>query len=213
VIDDVGLSAADARRAIALPAGVTLSFLPYARNVQKLVDDAKMVGHEIFLHIPMQPVGENDPGPNTLRTDMSDEVLRDVIDKNLSGFTGYVGVNNHMGSRFTTDEHGMRMVIEAVKERELIFLDSRTTMASKGEEVARALGVPTARRHVFLDNELTEESIADQFYSLLKIAARQQNAIAIGHPHPITLEILERLLPYLADKFELVPVSALVSRP
>jgi polysaccharide deacetylase 2 family uncharacterized protein YibQ len=213
VIDDVGLNAAHARRAIALPAGVTLAFLPYARNVQKLVDDAKLVGHEIFLHLPMQPVGGEDAGPGMLRVDMDDEMLQDVIEKNLSGFTGYVGVNNHMGSRFTADERGMRVFMEEVKAQELIFLDSRTTMATKGEEMARALGVPWARRNIFLDNALTEEAIAAQFYSLLKIAARQQSAIAIGHPHPITLEVLERLLPYLRDKFELVPVSTLVSRP
>jgi polysaccharide deacetylase 2 family uncharacterized protein YibQ len=143
---------------------------------------------------------------------MDDEILQDVIEKNLSGFTGYVGVNNHMGSRFTADERGMRVFMEEVKDRELIFLDSRTSMASKGEELARAFGVPTARRNIFLDNVLTEESIAAQFDSLLKIAARQKSAIAIGHPHPITLEVLQRLLPYLRDKFELVPVSALVSR-
>jgi polysaccharide deacetylase 2 family uncharacterized protein YibQ len=213
VIDDMGPNAALARRAMALPAAVTLSFLPYAPDVQKLVDDAKMAGHEIFLHLPMQPVGERDPGPGALRVDMDDETLQTAIEKNLSSFTGYVGVNNHMGSRFTADERGMRMMMEEVKERALIFLDSRTTMATKGEELARAMGVPTARRHVFLDNVLTEESIADQFFVLLKTAARHKSAVAIAHPHPITLEILARLLPYLSYKFELVPVSALVSRP
>ncbi|MBI3418775.1 MAG: divergent polysaccharide deacetylase family protein [Proteobacteria bacterium] len=210
VIDDVGLTSEGSQEAIALPAGVTLSFFPYAPHVQQQVDTAHAAGHEVFMHIPMEAMGSEDPGPGTLRVGMSEDELRAAIEKNLSAFTGYVGVNNHMGSRFTADEAGMRPLMEALKARELMFLDSRTTVSTKGEDLARELGVPVTRRHVFLDNEMDEESIANQFAALLKLADRQGMAVAIGHPHHVTLATLARLLPYLSPRYELVPVSALV---
>ncbi len=209
VIDDVGLTEEGTRAALALPKEVTLSFLPYAPHVQEKVNAARKMGHEIFLHMPMEPLGNDDPGPGTLRISMSDDEIRTAAEQNLSRFTGYVGINNHMGSRFTADARGMRVVMEEIKKRGLIFLDSRTTLATKGEQLAREMGVHTLRRHVFLDNVLTEENVANQIYALIKLSEDQNMAVAIGHPHHITLEILAKMLPYLRNRCDLVPVSAL----
>jgi len=209
VIDDVGMTEEGTKEAIALPPEVTLSFFPYAPGVQGKVNDAKAAGHEIFMHVPMEALGGEDPGPDALRVDMDDRLLREKIVKNLDSFSGYVGINNHMGSKFTAFEPGMRDVMDQVKARGLIFLDSRTNAATKGEGIAREVGVKTIRRHIFLDNVLTEESVANQFAELLKLADNQNMAVAIGHPHHITLEVLAKILPYLRSRYELVPVSAL----
>lgn len=213
VIDDVGMNDAETQKAINLPPGVTLSFFPYAPHVQESANAAHAAGHEVFLHLPMEAVGGEDPGPGALRVKMSDDEIRQNLEHDLNSFHGYTGINNHMGSRFTADERGMRFVMESVKARGLIFLDSRTTVLTKGEDLAREMGVPTIRRHIFLDNTLTEESIAEQFSALLKLAANQGEAVAIAHPHEISLEFLAHILPYLRGRYELVPVSALVSKP
>lgn len=209
VIDDVGMVDETTKQSIALPAPVTLSFFPYASGVQSKVNEAKAAGHEVFMHVPMEALGGEEPGPDTLRVDTNERELREVIARNLNSFTGYAGINNHMGSKFTADDSGMRFVMEEVKARGLIFLDSRTNPATKGEGIAREMGVKTIRRHIFLDNVLTEENVANQFAELLKLADAQNMAVAIGHPHHVTLEVLAKILPYLRSRYELVPVSAL----
>jgi polysaccharide deacetylase 2 family uncharacterized protein YibQ len=212
VIDDVGLDEEGTKEAIRLPAGITLSYLPYANNIQDKVNAGKAAGHEIWLHMPMEAIGGEDPGPDALRIHMSDDEITATVMKNFSEFTGYVGVNNHMGSRFSADEHGMRLFMQAVKEKGLMFLDSRTTTETKGEELALAMGVPVTRRNIFLDTDITEENVSNQFSALLKTADQQKYAVAIGHPHEITLAVLKKLLPYLAGHYRLVPVSELVTR-
>jgi uncharacterized protein len=212
VIDDVGLRSWETEPAIALPAPVTLALLPYAPKVQEDADKARAAGHEVFLHLPMEAIGGEDPGPHALRVSMSDDELRREIEHNLSAFRGYVGVNNHMGSRLTSDARAMRVVMQAIHAKGLIFLDSRTTARTVGEAFARDLGVPAASRHVFLDNVLTEESVAGQFSELLDLAAKQKVAVAIGHPHRVTLDFLARVLPSLEGRYEVLPVSATVAR-
>jgi len=212
VIDDVGLRPRETGLAIALPAAVTLALLPYAPNVQDDADRARAAGHEVFLHLPMEAIGGEDPGPHALRVGMNDDELRREIEHNLSAFRGYVGVNNHMGSRLTSDARAMRVVMQAIRAKGLIFLDSRTTALSVGDALARELGVPAAKRHVFLDNVLTEESVAGQFSELLDLAAKQRAAVAIGHPHRVTLDFLARVLPSLEGRYEVLPVSAMVAR-
>ncbi|HVY13132.1 MAG TPA: divergent polysaccharide deacetylase family protein [Alphaproteobacteria bacterium] len=213
VIDDVGMDEKLVQEAIDLPPQITLSFFPYAPHVQRDVDAAKEAGHEVFMHVPMQAMGGEDPGPGALRVGMNDDELRAAIEKNLSSFSGYDGVNNHMGSRFTADEHAMRLFMEAVKKRGVMFLDSRTSVMTKGEMLAVELGVPAIRRHVFLDNEIDEEAITAQFHTMLKMADHQRVVVAIAHPHHISLATLARLLPYLKGKYELVPISTVIKAP
>jgi polysaccharide deacetylase 2 family uncharacterized protein YibQ len=161
----------------------------------------------------MEPEGRADPGPGALAEGMSAGEVARRTRAAIEAVPGAVGVNNHMGSRLTADESTMRAMLGVVAERGLFFVDSRTTPDSVAERVARELGVPTAARDVFLDAEGDASSIAAELERLLELARRQGAAIAIAHPHPATLELLERELPLLkARGFELVPVSYLLER-
>lgn len=212
VLDDLGLNRGATRRAIALPGPLTLSFMTYADHLETLGASARAAGHELLLHVPMEPRDPSiDPGPQALIRGQSDELLRENLRWGLKRLKGYVGINNHMGSGFTTDEAGMRVVLSELRERGLLFLDSRTAGSSQGIAVARDLGVPAVARDVFLDHEVSRPFIRRQLETTEALARRQGVAIAIGHPHSETLDLLEEWLPSLAERgFQLVPVSAVV---
>jgi uncharacterized protein len=211
VIDDVGLDKKRSERAIALKGPLTLSFLPYATDLPRLTEEARRNGHELLVHVPMEPMSRaEDMGPNGLAVGLgSAEVLR-RLRWDLGRFDGYVGINNHMGSRFTSDAQSMTPVIEELKARGLLFLDSRTIGNSAGVELARKLGVPHAARDIFLDNEISAGAIAQELAEVEEVARHHGSAVAIGHPHDATLDELTRWIASLPRKgFELVPISAI----
>ncbi len=213
IIDDVGLSVAHTRAAIALPVPVTLAFLPYGNHVQMLADEARAAGHEIFLHLPMEPVGGEDPGPDALVADLDGTELMARTSFALDQFSGYTGVNNHMGSRLTQDAGLRAEVMTLISARDVIFVDSLTSRQSLAYAVARAHGIAATRRDVFLDNDIDEAEINGQLLEAERIAQARGTAIAIAHPHEATLAVLEAWLEGLEAKgFEVVPVSEIIQR-
>jgi hypothetical protein len=212
VLDDMGLSQFRSDRAIALPRPITLAVLPYGNNLAGLVARARTAGHEILVHLPMEPEdADADPGPNALLTGLPVAELDRRIASNLARLDGYVGINNHMGSLFTGRAREMRRVMRALQDRQLLFLDSLTTGNSTGYRLAREYGIPTVMRDVFLDNNRDPEKIRQQLELTVDTALQRGQAIAIGHPYPETLSALESWLPSLrARGLMLVPISALV---
>jgi polysaccharide deacetylase 2 family uncharacterized protein YibQ len=212
VIDDLGLDKKRAERAMVLPGPLTLSFLAYAPDLPRLSDAAKRSGHELLVSVPMEPIGRvEDMGPNGLTVGLAhDEMLR-RLRWNLDRFEGYVGINNHMGSRFTHDAASLAPVMEELRARGLLFLDARTVGHSAGVDVARQSGVPNAARDVFLDNDVTASAIAAQLAETERVARRHGSAIAIGHARDATIEQLDLWLASLPGKgLALVPVSTIV---
>jgi hypothetical protein len=211
VIDDMGVDRKRSERAAALPAPLTLSWLPYATDVGRQAAAARAAGHEILLHAPMQPQGHENPGPHALLTSLSADEIRRRLDADLDLLPEAVGLNNHEGSLFTRDARAMAPVIDELKHRGLLFLDSRTTGASIAADAARAASVPYAVRDVFLDNVMTVDAVRAQLAEVEAIARRRGFAVAIGHPHDATLEALEPWLRSLASRgFVQVPISAIV---
>jgi hypothetical protein len=212
IIDDLGLDRRRTNRAIELPPPLTMAFLTYAEDLPAQTEIAHKHGHELLVHMPMQAMSSHfNAGPNTLEVGLSEQELQTRIQWGLSRFTGFVGVNNHMGSRFTSDADGMDVVMRALKRSGLLFLDSVTTDVSQGPAAAKREGVPFLQRQVFLDNEQTQESINHQLAETEEIARRHGQAIAIGHPHDATISALSEWLPTLAAKgFEIVPLTALM---
>jgi polysaccharide deacetylase 2 family uncharacterized protein YibQ len=213
VIDDVGIDRPHSKRAWELPGPLTLSFLPYARGLREQAKAAHAHGQELMLHLPMEPGGVADPGPNALKVSLSDAELKARVTAALDSFDGYVGVNNHMGSRFTAYRPGMEIVLKQFRARGLLFLDSRTTPSTVGDQVAQELGVPSVARNVFLDDDEALGAVKRQLAETEAVARRQGFAVAIGHPHPATLQALAEWLPGVSAKgFALAPVSAVLRK-
>lgn len=214
VIDDMGIDRPRSRRVTELPRPLTLSYLPYARDLAEQATAARSRGHELMLHLPMEPLsGGADPGPNALLTNLSLDMIRRRTVAALDSFSGYVAVNNHMGSRFTTWRPGVETSLREMKGRGLAFLDSRTHADSVGGLVAEELGMPNVDRHVFLDDVMTIDAVRRQLAETEALARRQGFAIAIGHPHDVTIQALAEWLPGLSGKgFVLGPISAALRR-
>ena len=209
VIDDMGSDVARDRRAIALLRAVALSFLPYPEETSMLAREGARAGHEILVHVPMQAEDGENPGPMALRIDQPPQEVVRRLEWALSRVPGFSGINNHMGSRFTEDRAALVAVAAALYDRRIFFLDSRTSAASQVVPVARGFGVPSAARDVFLDDVQKPDAVAAQLALLQKDARAGGVAIAIGHPHDVTLGVLARWCANLRG-FRLVPVSVAI---
>ncbi|MDH3738337.1 MAG: divergent polysaccharide deacetylase family protein [Alphaproteobacteria bacterium] len=212
VIDDVGLDRRRSRRAMALPAPVTIALMAYAADAQGQAAMARRGGHELLVHLPMEAENKNKyPGPNTLRSDLSAAEFARRLEWHLTQFTGFVGVNNHMGSKLTSDPVALAPVMAALKQRGLIFLDSLTSGRAKGVAVARQFGVPSVERSVFLDHDVSTIPVHTALARTEALAQQNGFAIAIGHPRDVTLDALEEWLPDVKKRgFMVVPLTTIV---
>jgi uncharacterized protein len=212
VIDDMGIDKADSARIIALPGPITIAFMTYAGELEAQARAARAAGHELWLHVPMEPLdGGLDSGPYALKTGLPPEENRRRLDWALSRMDGYVGINNHMGSRFTASSADMALVLQIVKARGLAFLDSRTTASTVAGRMAAELGIPHIDRDVFIDNDETVDAVLTQLAHAERLAEKRGYALAIGHPHATTITALTQWLPTLRSKgLVLVPASALL---
>ncbi len=208
VLDDLGRDLAELERIERLPRPIAIAVLPGERRSREVATRAQAAGLELLCHLPMEPEGSENPGPGALKVGLSAEELERRTLLFLQEVPGARGVNNHMGSRFTRDEAGMRVVLRVLAQNDLFFLDSWTHPGSVGPRLAGELGVPFRVRDVFLDDDQAPSAVAAQFRRWLDIARRRGTAVAIGHPHPTTLEVLERELPRaLRQGYELVALS------
>lgn len=214
VIDDVGIDHKRSARAIDLPAGVTLAFLPYANNVAAQAALAQQKGHELMVHLPMEPSRMTaNPGPDFLGVGHSAEELEKRIARNLDAFSGYKGVNNHMGSAFTKHAPGLAVLMRDLKKRGVYFLDSKTAPDSVAEDMAMSKGIPTTHRDVFLDHYESTDQVMAALEKTERIARIGGYAVAIGHPKDVTLDALQSWLPTLAAKnIELIPLSEMIKK-
>lgn len=211
VVDDLGRSVEDVRRLGRLGVPLTYAVLPFERLTPEVLAALAETEAEILVHLPMEGRGGADPGPGALSAGMAPADLAAATRAALDAVPGAVGVNNHMGSVLSADVRAMRAVLGEVAGRGLYFLDSRTTADTVGYGAARALGVPAARRDVFLDGRVEREAIRRQLRRALALAAECGSAIAIGHPHPETLAVLAEEVPAARAKgYRFVTVGELL---
>jgi polysaccharide deacetylase 2 family uncharacterized protein YibQ len=202
IIDDLGHSQQAARPFLEMTHPVALSLLPGRPFSGAIAQEVKASGKTLLLHQPMEPKGYPgiDPGPGAILVDDDLEQIRSILEKNASSMPGLKGINNHMGSRATSDPVIMDAVLEFVSERELFFIDSRTTAETVGYNMALEKGLRTAERDVFLDNDLDPGAIDAQVMALLDRADRRGWAIGIGHANIQTAEALERMAHLLPER-------------
>lgn len=213
IIDDMGLTAGS-RAVEKLPGPLTLAYLPYAQGLPEQTTRARKRGHELMVHMPMQPMnGHVDGGPTLLKVDQSEERFLELLRYNLSQFGGYVGVNNHMGSRLTQNRTAMDRVMKELSRRGLYFIDSKTIGSSVAAAAAADGGLAYAERDIFLDHEINMPFIRNALKKVEWTARHKGYAIAIGHPHDETIRALAEWLPTLKEKgLTLRPASAVVRR-
>jgi polysaccharide deacetylase 2 family uncharacterized protein YibQ len=216
VLGDMGLSDASTNAAIRqLPSAVTLAFAPYASNLQSWIAAARAGGHEVMLQLPMEPLDypANDPGPNALLTSLTAADNIDRLEWLLGRVTGYVGVTNYMGSKFTISPNDLRPVLQAIKDRGLMFLDSRASPRSVAADLAKSMGLPEALNNRFLDNEASRSAVDARLEELERVARATGTAVGIGYPYPVTIERIAAWAPGLATRgIILAPISAAANR-
>jgi len=212
IIDDIGYEHKITEKFLSLDAVLTFSVFPHAPFQQRIIRKAQAKGFEIMLHQPMEPneYPEVDPGPDALLTSMSPDELIDQLNKNLDAVPLIKGVNNHMGSKMTTESTQMYQIFSVLKQRRLFFVDSLTTSESLCKPSARLLQIPFAQRDVFLDHVQEPDFIRRQIKALIRIAEINGTAVGIAHPHEVTYEVFREELPELQKKVLLVPASDVV---
>ncbi|MDH5370458.1 MAG: divergent polysaccharide deacetylase family protein [Gammaproteobacteria bacterium] len=213
IIDDMGYQLRTGLRAVNLPGAVTYSFLPHAPYVKQLSQLAHDHDKEIMLHLPMESEAGKKLGPGGLTESMTEKTFAKILGESIDSIPYASGFNNHMGSLLTKSQLWMtRLMREVATDKKLFFVDSKTTSDSVAFKVARAQGLKSIKRDIFIDHEASILFIEKQLNKLIIKAQRKGTALAIAHPKKLTLSVLEKWLPQLEAKgIKLVPVSTLIT--
>jgi len=195
IIDDIGLSLSRARQFLELGVPITFSILPRITHSYDLAFEIHDKGHEIMLHQPMEPLNPQlNPGPGALYVGYDAERIVRIMEENFSSVPFAIGVNNHMGSRFTERRREVSDVLNIIKNKNFFFIDSLTSNQSVAHETAKRLHIATDFRNVFLDNQHNESAILFQLNRLKNYAVKYGHSIGIGHPYPQTAKAIEKFL-------------------
>ena len=212
IIDDLGYRYSNSLRAVHSPHALTCSFLPHSPFAESLAQQAWLRNKDVMVHLPMEAISGKAIGPGGLNQTMSRQQFEQTVMDSIRAIPHAIGINNHMGSLLTRNHQAMDWLMQEIAKRhKLFFVDSRTTQHSQALHHARLNGVMNTGRDIFLDHEVDVEAIQKQFKRLIWQAQRRGSALAIGHPHPQTLMVLEQELPHLSQLgVKLVPVSQLI---
>jgi polysaccharide deacetylase 2 family uncharacterized protein YibQ len=209
IIDDIGFSRSRAERFFKIDALLTFAVLPRLDLSRDLALEIHERGQEVMLHQPMEPFnGHLDPGPGAVYVKDDSDKIAATIKQNLSDLPFIAGVNNHMGSKFTSSPEKMAQLLPQIKNKGLFFVDSLTTGRSKAFRTARRLHIPAASRNVFIDNHREESEILRRLNKLALLAQEHGRAIGIGHPYPETSRAVAHFVRTAGRKsFKFVHVS------
>ncbi len=213
VIDDFGYRPQQENQVLQMPAAISVAVLPDATHAHEMATKAHQRGHEVLIHLPMAPLSKQPLEKNTLRPDMSSSEIERIIREAVANVPYAVGLNNHMGSAMTSSLPGMQKVMQVLNNYNFYFLDSMTIGNSQSTLAAAGTRVKVIKRKVFLDDTQNEADIRKQFMRAVHLAQRDGSAIAIGHPHPNTVRVLQAMLPTLPADITLVRPSQLLNEP
>lgn len=213
VIDDFGYRPHYENQVLAMPAQISVAVLPNAPHAREMATKAHNSGHEVLIHLPMAPLSKQPLEKDTLRPEMSSDEIERIIREAVGKVPYAVGLNNHMGSAMTSSLFGMQKVMQALERYDLYFLDSMTIGNSQAMRAASGTGVKVIKRKVFLDDTQNEADIRRQFNRAIDLARRNGSAIAIGHPHPSTVRVLQQMVYNLPADITLVRPGSLLNEP
>ena len=215
VIDDFGNGMKGTQAMIDMPIKLTVAIMPFLSTTKRDAELAHAAGHDVIVHMPMEPKRGKRSwlGPGALMAHMTDEQVRDAVERAIGDVPHAIGMNNHMGSKVIEDERIMRIVLEVCQERNLFFLDSNTSMHSVTLKVGEQIGLPVVRNRMFFDHIGSQRHISEQIRRLDSYMDKHDNCIAIGHvgvSGELMAEALRLSIARFAQKFEFVGVSTLV---
>ncbi|CFR28880.1 divergent polysaccharide deacetylase family protein [Yersinia frederiksenii] len=213
VIDDFGYRPQNENKILQMPLPISVAILPNAPYAREMALKAHNQGREILIHLPMAPLSKQPLERDTLQPSMSSEEIQRIIRQAVNNVPYASGMNNHMGSAMTSSLSGMQKVMQVLEHYQLYFLDSVTIGNSQASKAADGTRVKVIKRKVFLDDSQNEAAIRLQFNRAVELARRNGSAIAIGHPHPATIKVLQQMLPQLPSDIVLVRPSALLNEP
>ena len=202
VIDDFGYrndNISDGFLNLSIP--ITCAIIPGHTASKKFAEKAVSYGKEVIIHMPME--SENySPGEDEykLLTSMTSELLENKLIQAFESLPEAIGMNNHQGSKATSDSKTMTVLASVLKDRGKYFIDSRTSSLTIGEKTMISFGVPTARRNIFLDNNNDLDKIEEQMNKLANSAKKNGVAVGLGHARKNTLTVIEKVVPDLLDK-------------
>ena len=196
-----------------MPKAVSVAIFPNAPDSQMMMYKAHQQGREILIHLPMAPLSKQPLEKDTLTPSMSATEVKRIVDQAIRNIPYAIGINNHMGSAMTSSRSGMDNVMQAMNAHNLFFLDSMTIGNTQSVNAAQGTRVKVIKRNVFLDDVQNEGEIRRQFERAIQLARKNGYAIAIGHPHPATVKVLQQMLPNLPSDIVLVRPSELLNEP
>ncbi len=212
VLGGMGLNKRLTEQAIKeLPGEVTLAFAPYGKRLQRQINMARRAGHEVMLQLPMEPFGYPavDPGPKTLLVKDAADVTIKNLRWHMSRFSGYIGIINYMGARFTSQGDGIGHVLSDIKKRGLVYLDDGTSKRSIVPSLGQVVNAPVRTTNMIIDNELSFNAITASLTHLEQQAANDGFAIGVGSGLALTIDALSSWARDLSSRnIILVPVSA-----
>ncbi|MEM6162434.1 divergent polysaccharide deacetylase family protein [Erwinia sp. P6884] len=211
VIDDFGYRPTQENQVLQMPAAISVAVLPNAPHAREMATKAHQRGHEVLIHLPMAPLSKQPLEKDTLFPTMSGTEISRIIQQAIADVPYAVGLNNHMGSAMTSSLPGMQKVMQVLDHYNFYFLDSMTIGNSQSTKAAAGTSVKVIKRRVFLDDTQNEADIRKQFSRAVRLAQRNGSAIAIGHPHPTTVRVLQQMLPTLPADITLVRPSDLLN--
>ncbi len=214
VVDDVGYSLEGLKAFLAIPFPIAFAVLP---NLPHSAEAARLIGaagRELLLHMPMEALNGENPGPGAILTGQDDRQIERILEQSFSELPAAVGMNNHMGSKATADPRVMDIVMRYLAARRLFFLDSRTTADTLAQPLAERYGVRLLSRDVFVDNQTDAAYIVKAVRKGVDLARSRGQAVLIGHAQDAELaRELARILPGLERQgVQLVAPSSLARR-
>ncbi|WP_230500601.1 divergent polysaccharide deacetylase family protein [Sutcliffiella rhizosphaerae] len=215
VIDDLGNNMKGTEEILYLPVNLTVAVMPFLPSTKNDAELAHKLGHEVILHLPMEPLKGKSSwlGPGAITSTLTDEEIYKRVNEAIDSVPFAVGINNHMGSKITANKHIMRIILGVCKERNLYFLDSKTSHKSVVSETAAELGVPYLENELFFDEIMTTNHIVKQTNQLIKKTEVDDSIIAIGHvgiAGDKTANVLKEYIPILQKRAEIVTLSNLL---
>lgn len=211
IIDDIGYNRKQGLAALALPGDFTYALIPYSPNALTFAKAAASQDKEVMLHTPMSDIQRRPVSKGGLTMAMNETDVIETLNSSIDSLPNIRGVNNHQGSLLTQQYETMQWVMKTLKQRDLYFVDSRTTHRSVAYKTATEYHVPALRRDIFLDHERSTDFLQTQFTALMALAKRRGYAVAIGHPYPETIRFLSENINRLEENgIKLLPVSKIV---